>query len=389
MDIVKEKILQTKALLDEHDLDLWLVYVRETSMLSDPVVPLVVGDDVTWESFFAFSRTHGAIALVGNFDLDIFQSTGRFDVVASYVHGVRKDFLELLDRLHPKRIGLNYSTNNVASDGLSHGLFLKLREYLQDTPYVDRLESAESFVTALRSRKNTEEQRRLTTSAIMAQDVWREAISKIETGMTEVQIADLIDQHTRQLGGVPSFETIVNAGAKTNPGHGHPTDAVLEPGDLLHVDFGIKFDDYCSDIQRLAYFRTEDDSQQLATLTDAFDCVKEIITETAKITRPGVQGCEIDKLARTMLVERGYSEYQHALGHQLGRSVHDGGALIGPSWERYGDTPTLPLELGSVFTLELEIFLPGIGTVGLEEDVCVTEQGARFLCPRQMELIIK
>ena len=90
-----------------------------------------------------------------------------------------------------------------------------------------------------------------------------------------------------------------------------------------------------------------------------------------------------------MLTDNGYPTYQHALGHQLGRDVHDGGALIGPKWERYGITPTIELEANNVFTLELEIVLPGIGCVGLEEDVCVTESGARFLGPRQMELDIK
>ena len=57
-------------------------------------------------------------------------------------------------------------------------------------------------------------------------------------------------------------------------------------------------------------------------------------------------------------------------------------------WERYGTMPSVELEPGSVFTLELEINLPGIGCVGLEEDVLVEEGGAKFLCPRQLELIV-
>jgi Xaa-Pro aminopeptidase len=90
-----------------------------------------------------------------------------------------------------------------------------------------------------------------------------------------------------------------------------------------------------------------------------------------------------------MLREKGYPEFPHALGHQLGRSVHDGGALIGPRWERYGAVTSIPLEEGNVFTLELEIILPGIGCVGLEEDIVITAAGGRFLGPRQQELIVK
>ncbi|MBD3256996.1 M24 family metallopeptidase, partial [candidate division GN15 bacterium] len=238
------------------------------------------------------------------------------------------------------------------------------------------------------ARKTTAEVDRLSTSAMMATDVWREAAREIRPGLTEKQIAGIIEQRIADLRGTPSFETIVNAGAKTNPGHGHPTDAVLEPGDLLHVDFGVFFDDYCSDIQRLLYVRREGEAGPPETLTRAFDSVAGIITSTAELCRPGMKGFEVDAEARRILREAGYEEYQHALGHQLGRSVHDGGAILGPQWERYGVTPTLELELNNVFTLELEIMLPDIGCVGLEEDVCIKENGARFLCPRQMELVI-
>ena len=68
--------------------------------------------------------------------------------------------------------------------------------------------------------------------------------------------------------------------------------------------------------------------------------------------------------------------------------MHDGAAIVGPKWKRYGITPTIPLEENNVFTVELGIELEGIGYVGLEEDLAVTENGGKFLCPRQTELIV-
>jgi len=121
-------------------------------------------------------------------------------------------------------------------------------------------------------------------------------------------------------------------------------------------------------------------------LIDAFEIVRDIITATAEQCRPGRKGFEIDQIARDILVDHEFPVYQHALGHQLGRSVHDGGGLLGPQWERYGKTPSIPIDSGNVFTLELEIMLPGIGCVGLEEDVVIGDQGGRFLCPRQLTL---
>ncbi|MFQ5500397.1 MAG: M24 family metallopeptidase [Candidatus Zixiibacteriota bacterium] len=389
MDIAKAKIEQACKLLDELDIDLWLLFVRESSMQADPALPLVIGFDVTWQSFFAFSRTGKSYALVGNFDDENVRRSGRFSEVHSFTQSVRDDFCNLIDRIVPRTIAVNYSTSDPAADGLTHGMYQLLCEYLANTPYADRLISAEDLLSKLRSRKLDIEISRLSSSAITAVEAWRAATARILPGMTEIEIAAVIDDEIQRRNVIPSFSTIVNAGDKSKPGHALPSTAKLEPGDLLHVDFGVKLDDYCSDLQRLIYFRRPGESTAPQELIDAFEHVADIITETAALCRPGAQGHEIDSEARKMLVEHGYPEYQHALGHQLGRAVHDGGAIIGPKWERYGRAPTMPMDSNNAFTLELEIILPGIGCVGLEEDICVTETGGRFLCPRQQELIIR
>ncbi|MCP4686135.1 MAG: aminopeptidase P family protein [bacterium] len=386
MDIVKEKIEQAGALLKEMDLDMWLVFVRETSLQADPVVPLVIGDDATWASFFIYTRDGDALALVGNFDEDVFKRSGRFTEVLTYTQSARQEIVQLLNRFAPSRIALNFSTSDSASDGLTHGMYLLLQDYLAGTSYSERLTSAENFCSRLRSRKTDLEVKRLTVAAEMAHDVWSEIVGQVTVGMSEIEVARMIDARIRDAGGEPSFDTIVNAGDKTNPGHGHPTDAVLEKGDLLHVDFGVICEDFCSDIQRLLYFRRPDEKQLPAELTEAFALVNEIIETSSRLCLPGTKGYEVDSEARRTLTENGFPEYQHALGHQLGRAVHDGGGIIGPRWERYGVTPSIELETGNVFTLELEIMLPGIGCVGLEEDICVTPDGGHFLSPRQLEL---
>ncbi|MHA2348481.1 MAG: M24 family metallopeptidase, partial [Candidatus Thorarchaeota archaeon] len=85
--------------------------------------------------------------------------------------------------------------------------------------------------------------------------------------------------------------------------------------------------------------------------------------------------------------ERGFEEYQHALGHQLGRHAHDGGTLLGPLWDRYGDTPKGEVEKGNVFTLELYVTTKDFGQVSLEEDIVVTDSGCKFLSKPQRDLI--
>ena len=388
MDIIKAKIEQVEEILEELNIDLWLIFCRETDMMADPSLALAVGHKVVWQSAFFYFRNGETVALVGNYDASDFEKAGRFKRVVPYVEDCGQSIREILEKADPKSIALNYSANDDAADGLTHGMYLLLSEYLQGTAYPSRFMSSEKLVSLLRGRKTKEELDLISAAAFMATDCWNKSIKEFKQGMTEKEIGSLIDSNVESLGGTNSFDTIVNAGAKSSPGHGHPTDARFEPGDLLHIDFGVRLHDYCSDIQRLAYLRNKGETSPPPELTRAFNKVKEVIDETSSLYQPGALGYQIDGVARKIITEAGYSEYQHALGHQIGRSVHDGSAIIGPRWKRYGNTPSIPLELGNVFTVELGIELDGIGYVGLEEDLVVTEKGGRFLCPRQTESIV-
>ena len=388
MDLVKAKIEQAVEILDELDIDLWIIFCRESDMMADPALPLVVGHNIVWQSAFFFTRKGETIALVGNFDAPDFERSGRFQKVLPYVQDCGKEIQKIIKKINPRNIALNFSRDNDAADGLTHGMFLLLSEYLKGTVYPRRFVSSEKLMSLLRGRKTKEEINLISSAAFLAADCWNKSLKEIKAGMTEKEIAGIIDTNIAKLGAVNSFETIVNAGAKTSPGHGHPTEAILEPGDLLHIDFGARLEGYCSDIQRLAYVRKKNEMTPPAKLGAAFNKVRDVIDATSLLYRPGAKGYRIDAVARKMLKENGYVEYQHALGHQIGRSVHDGAAIIGPRWKRYGDTPMIPLEEGNVFTVELGIELAGIGYVGLEEDLAVTREGGKFLCPRQTDLIV-
>jgi Xaa-Pro aminopeptidase len=119
----------------------------------------------------------------------------------------------------------------------------------------------------------------------------------------------------------------------------------------------------------------------------AFDTVRDAIARASEALRPGRTGAEIDAVARRFVSERGYPEFMHALGHQLGRAAHDGGTLLGPRWERYGASVDGYIEAGNVFTLELHVPTASYGQVSLEEDVLVTETGCEFLSTPQREVV--
>lgn len=388
MDLNKTKINQAVGILNELDIDLWLIFCRETDMMADPALDLVVGHKVVWQSAFFICKNGDSYAMVGNYDASDFERSGRFKKVIPYVEDCGTEIKNLIKNINPKNIALNYSVDDTAADGLSHGMYLMLSEYLKDTDYPDKFISSENLMSLLRGRKIPEEIELVSQAANLATECWDKTLIEIKPGLSEIAIAQIIEHNFAGLGVVNSFDTIVNAGAKTSPGHGHPTEAVLEPGDLLHIDFGAIYNSYCSDIQRLAYIKRDDEQQPPEELTKAFKMVHDVITETAKLYKPGAKGYRIDMVAREMLKKNNYPVYQHALGHQIGRSVHDGAAIVGPKWKRYGSTVMIPLEEGNIFTVELGIELENIGYVGLEEDLVVTKEGGQFLCPRQNELVV-
>jgi Xaa-Pro aminopeptidase len=326
--------------------------------------------------------------LAGEADAADYQRSRLYKEVVVYGEDMGATLLEIVASQDPQQIAINYSQNSITADGLSHGLYLSLLEWLDKSPYRQRLVSAEALMAKLRGRKTEEEIARIQRAAELAHRVWETSLATIRPGMSEIEIAGVIDTNIGNTGQQPSFGTIVNSGAKTRPGHGAPTEAILEPGDLLHVDFGVRYQGFCSDIQRVAYYKRDYEGDPPEALSKAFLKIKSIIDETAKEYQTGVRGHTIDALARKMLAEDGYPEYPHALGHQVGRAVHDGAAIVGPLWKRYGEMPCIPLEAGNTFTVELGIDVQGIGAMSLEEDLVVTDDGGRFLGPRQTELMV-
>ena len=392
--IVIEKTRQAVSLLQEKNIDLWLTFVRETSAGGDPILPLIYGEsDLTWQSALIFTQSGESLAIVGRFEVETAENVGAFSRVIPYDKSIRPVLLAELERLNPAQIAINYSESDVLADGLSHGMYLNLLTLLEGTPFSERLISAERLVSSLRGRKSNLEIERIRQAIAETEEIYAKAFAEVEPGMSEIEVAEMMQAEViaRGLGFAwpRSNNPAVNSGPDSPVGHNAPTDIVLERGHLLHFDFGVRLADYCSDIQRMVYFLKPGESQPPAAVRKAFETEVSAIQAAFEAVRPGIQGVEIDRIARQIVTDAGYPEFMHATGHQVGRLAHDGGAILGPAWDRYGQTPFLPLEVGQVYTLEPSLMVPGFGIVGLEEDILVTENGAEFLSPPQTELILK
>jgi len=391
LQIAKEKHDLLPAIMEELDIDCWIVFARSTAAIPDPVMELIVVGDIVWKAAFIFSLKNGKFnktAIVGNHDVINEEEKGIWDKVLGYKEGISELFKQFVDDLDPKKIAIDYSTDDVTSDGLTYGMYIILSDILVD--HKKKFLSAENIIQKLRGRKSKTEIKLIKKSCEMTKGIYERIGSQVKVGMVETDVQKMFHDEVAKLGVVTAWQAhscpAVDAGPDKEIGHAGPKpDIKIKAGHTLHFDFGVKLHGYCSDIQRMYFFGKEEEIPE--ELIHAFETVHGAITRAAEFIKPGVKGYEVDKIARDYVLERGYEEYGHALGHQVGTKTHDGGTLLGPLWERYRDIPKGLVEENMIFTLELNVKTKNYGYVSLEEDIVITKDGCKFLIPRQEKFI--
>src|SRR5438477_1565464 len=187
--IVNEKLDQAVGLLKELDIDLWLTFVRETSLTMDPCLDLIAGLDVTWHSAFILSRSGERVAIVGRFDAENASAIGGYTRVIPYDQSIKPALVETVAGFDPRLIAVNYSQNDPAADGLTHGMFLYLQDALSTTPYASRLISAEGLIAALRGRKSPSEVSLIRAAIRTTEKLYADLGSTLAVGQTELDLA--------------------------------------------------------------------------------------------------------------------------------------------------------------------------------------------------------
>ncbi|MCK4826272.1 aminopeptidase P family protein, partial [bacterium] len=183
--IVQEKVNQAISILDEMEIDLWLTFVRETAAGGDPILPLIYGHDLTWQTALILTRSGKSIAILGQLESETARRTGAYQEIISYDEAIRNLLLEVLQRLNPNQIALNYSKNDVHADGLTYGSYQLIIDYLDGTHWIDRIISSERVIGALRGRKTTQEIERIKTAINTTETIYNQTIAYAQPGMTE------------------------------------------------------------------------------------------------------------------------------------------------------------------------------------------------------------
>jgi len=390
--LIKEKVAQAVDILNELEIDCWITFVRESSISHDPMLDFLIEADVTWHSAFIVTKSGDTYAIVGEMERKALEDLGVYTHILSYVEGVRKQFLDTIKEINPSSIALNFSKGSEISDGLTHGMYLILYDFLSEIGFEDRIVSAEKITSSLKARKTPYEVERIRKAIAHTLDIFSLVTPYIRPGKSEKEIADFMIQEVEKrhldFAWEKSHCPAVFTGPETAGAHYKPTNRKVERGHVINMDFGVKFEDYCSDMQRTFYVLEEGEEQAPPDVQKGFETIVTSIELAKQAIKPGIQGVEIDKIAREYIVSMGYEEYPHGLGHQVGRFAHDGTALLGPAWEKYAQKPFFPLEEGMIFTIEPRLEVKGRGIVTIEEMVVLRNNGAEYLAEPQIELFL-
>jgi Xaa-Pro aminopeptidase len=390
--MILEKIDQAVKILSEKNIDMWMTYVRETGNMKDPMMDMIVGTGATWQSAFIITNSGNTHAVVGSLEFENMKTVGTYKNIHPYLKFVKDDLLKVLDLYKPKKIAINFSRNSTLADGLPHGLYLELVDHLKDTPYVNALVSSEEIVAALKGRKSAAEVINMKQAIVETLKIFGEVTKFLKAGITEKQVAGfvlgLVKQRGLELAWDAEHCPAVFTGPDSAGAHSGPTDRTIQYGHVVNMDFGVKVNGYCADLQRTWYICHPHEHKAPMEVQRGFDVIVESISKAASELKHGKQGWEIDKVAREYIQIKGYDEFPHGLGHQVGRFAHDGGCLLGPKWERYNNLPYLTVEEGNIFTLEPRLTVKDFGIATVEEEVLVTKDGCEFLSERQKELYL-
>ncbi|MFF7370574.1 aminopeptidase P family protein [Streptomyces tricolor] len=249
---------------------------------------------------------------------------------------------------------------------------LGFQRTLPDTSYA----SLTDALPMLRAVKDAAELE-LLAAAGAAADATFEEIRKVPfAGRRESDVGHDLAGLLRRFGHSQVDFTIVGSGPNGANPHHEVGDRVIQPGDMVVLDFGGLMNGYGSDTTRTVHVGEPTEEERRV-----HDIVRAAQEAGVQAVRPGVACQEVDRAARAVITDAGYGEYFiHRTGHGIGVTTHE------PPYMIEGEEQ--PLVPGMCFSVEPGIYLPGRFGVRIEDIVTVTEDGGRRLNNTTREMVI-
>lgn len=235
--------------------------------------------------------------------------------------------------------------------------------------YDSEVKNSNSYISNLRIVKDSFEIDRIKTACEITQQSFLAVLNKIKPGITEMEIRNLLEFEMRNRGSeCVAFDTIIASGPDNgaNP-HATVSNRKIQHGDMITMDFGAKYKDYCSDMTRT--ITVGDPSPELKKI---YNVVKEAKDAGVSKLKAGVKAKDICLAIKSVIEENGYV-LPHGPGHGFGLDIHENPFL--------GVKNEYELEENVVITIEPGIYVPGLGGVRIEDDYLITKDGYELLTP--------
>ena len=257
-------------------------------------------------------------------------------------------------RLSGSRIGYEPS--------IAHSKFLALQKKAPKAVFVD----ASGDIMKLRAVKTPDEIAKIRKAEALTCEIWKAASARFRAGMTERDMARIIQKMMIGRADGESFPTIVCVGKNAAECHHEPDDTVWNGRECVLVDMGVKFDGMCGDMTRNLVVKPS------RLYRKVYSLVLEANRAAIAAAKPGMTGKALDKVARDVIAKGGFGKcFGHSLGHGVGYEVHEA-----PTASRKGK---MVLEPGMLVTIEPGIYLEGNLGVRIEDLILITETGCEVL----------
>ncbi len=398
---IRKKRIQTllPVALKNAGVDAWLVICRENN--NDPLADHVGCENAGKTAAFifynhgdkfhsmAFSPVGEATALADTKLLDEVKPVGRSESAVQQA----ADFIK---QKGFRQVAINMSDKNAQADGLSHSQYVYLTSALGNL-YSQRLVSADEVVYQWLSVKLPEEIAIMREAAKLTAAWQIEAYASVVPGVTtDADVAAFLKAKMRAagVGDAWAADQNPNVVSGTDRGHSHATSRIIQPGDVIQTDFGIRvYDRWVTDIQRFAYVLKEGETQPPEDIAYYWNSAKQGREAAFNAMRPGVRGVDVDQAQRTVMEATGSRDIIWSTGHPVGYVAHDTGPNLGGA-KATSVRPASERKLQENMTFAFDGFHSWLldsgepKTISVEEMVFITPTGAEYLIPPQQDLVL-
>lgn len=399
-EIRKERIEKLlPAAMKEAGLESWIVICRENN--NDPLAEHVGGENAGGTAAFLFFlkvENFNSIAVSPRGEATALAEMELHDTVIATERNknIWSIVADKISEYDPSAIAINSSEYNI-SDGLSYTQRTALEKAL-GKKYAGRLVPSTDLIFEWLSVKLPQEIEIMSRAANITADLEIEAYKTIVPGKTtDADVAKYIKMRMKELEVTDAWASDQNPNVNSGKdrGHSHATDKVIQPGDVIQTDFGIKvYGRWVTDVQRFAYVLRPGE-------TDAPDSIKYFFKSAVnghrkilEAMKPGVSGWSIDKIQRDNMNETKSLPVMWGTGHPVGYWAHDAGPSL--SGAARADAPygnnARKLKIGQTFAYDgfysWKLSDGSTKTISVEEMAVITEDGAVYMTKPQEELIL-